>query len=719
MSAPSGHNPIVRFGTFQIDVHEGELRRAGVRRKLGPQPFQVLLAMLERPGEVVTREELRRRLWPDNTFIDYELALKKCVNRIREVLSDSVDSPRFIETVRGRGYRFIAPVEWMDGLSVDTGPPPQPAQHLPNHRKIWQLGLVCLLVVAACILLLRRQYVYGSGEKMRPALEPVVLPLVGLPGEQSMPAFSPDGSRVAFLWRRPQPNEAGIYVVVVGSQSVLRLSQGTNDYSPAWSPDGREVAFLRDEGDKFFVEVVPALGGTEKSIYTGAHGPLGDATENVGLSFSPDGKLLAFAEWNPTTQAAAIKLLSLGDSSTRFLTSPPPGFHDRRPAFSPAGERIAFVRSAGPSYVDEMFVVSVVDGRLKQLTADGKRIFGSPTWARSGGEIVYSSNRAGLAAIWRIAASGGTPQPVLGAGPVARYPNVSPSGGRLAYEHVEEQQNLWRLKLQDPTHAQGSPSILVSAAKTYNFVPQFSPDGRKIAFQTERSGYSEVWICNADGSNLAPATGLQGFAGTPRWSPDSRYLAFDYRPRNHSEIHVLEVAGGHSHSVATFPDADNMIPSWSRNGEWIYFGSNHGSKGTQIWKVALKDGATVQVTNHGGLAAFESVDGRRLFYTKLAEPGIWTVPVDGGSESAVWPGPGPDHWSNWAVTKNGIYFLAPEGASPPEIQFLDLTTKRISHIARLEKPSFYGLTVSPDNSSLIYSQWDRFEHDIVVMNNFR
>jgi Tol biopolymer transport system component len=273
-------------------------------------------------------------------------------------------------------------------------------------------------------------------------------------------------------------------------------------------------------------------------------------------------------------------------------------------------------------------------------------------------------------------------------------------------------------------HAQGSPSILVSAAKTYNFVPQFSPDGRKIAFQTERSGYSEVWICDADGSNLAPATGLKGFAGTPRWSEDGRYLAFDYRPRNHSEIHVLEVAGGRTHSVAAFPDADNMIPSWSRNGEWIYFGSNHGAKGVQIWKVAVKDGAAtqtapIQVTNHGGLAAFESADGRRLFYTKLAETGIWTVPVEGGSESAMWLGPGPDHWSNWAVTENGIYILAPQGTSPPEIQFLDFTTKRISRIATLEKPSFYGLTVSPDGSSLIYSQWDRYEHDILVLNNFR
>ena len=102
-------------------------------------------------------------------------------------------------------------------------------------------------------------------------------------------------------------------------------------------------------------------------------------------------------------------------------------------------------------------------------------------------------------------------------------------------------------------------------------MPQYSPDGRKIAFQTGRTGYSEVWTCDADGSNPVQITDLQRFTGSPRWSPDGRYLAFDYRRREHSEIHVIGSAGGSPHPVAAFTDADNMIPSWSRDGHWIYF----------------------------------------------------------------------------------------------------------------------------------------------------
>src|SRR5215470_6769747 len=107
MAASPNQRQLVKFGVFEVDLAAGEIRKAGMRQKLAPQPFQVLQALLERPQEVVTREEFRERIWPDNTFVDYELALKKAINRLREVLGDSADNPHFIETVPRRGYRFI------------------------------------------------------------------------------------------------------------------------------------------------------------------------------------------------------------------------------------------------------------------------------------------------------------------------------------------------------------------------------------------------------------------------------------------------------------------------------------------------------------------------------------------------------------------------------------------------------------------------------------
>ena len=264
---------------------------------------------------------------------------------------------------------------------------------------------------------------------------------------------------------------------------------------------------------------------------------------------------------------------------------------------------------------------------------------------------------------------------------------------------------------------------MVPAAKTDNFVPQFSPDGRKIAFQSGRSGYEEIWISNADGSDVTQATDLQRFAGSPRWSPEGRYIAFDFRRLQHSEIDILDTLTGRIDTIAAFPTADNVIPSWSRDGHWVYFASNLRN-GFQIWRVAINSGVAqpqspIQITWNGGYTSFESMDGREVLYTKTNQPGIWATTLENGHERAVWHGPGPDYWSNWAVAKDGIFFLAPEAGAPPEIDFLELKTGRVWHIARLAKPSFYGFTVSPDERSLVYSQFDRTERSILLARNFR
>src|SRR5579885_209926 len=108
---PSTNGRIVRFGVFELDLNAGELRKSGVKLRLQGQPFQVLSVLLDRAGEVVSREELQQKLWPADTFVDFDHSLNTAINKVREVLGDSASSPRFVETLARRGYRFIAPVQ--------------------------------------------------------------------------------------------------------------------------------------------------------------------------------------------------------------------------------------------------------------------------------------------------------------------------------------------------------------------------------------------------------------------------------------------------------------------------------------------------------------------------------------------------------------------------------------------------------------------------------
>jgi DNA-binding winged helix-turn-helix (wHTH) protein len=123
-----------RFGLFEVDASAGELRRKGIRIKLNAQPFQVLSMLLERPGELLTREEIARELWPEGTFVDYEHGVNSAINRIREAIGDTATNPRFVETLARRGYRFVAPVERIDDLPTTGEPEPQRATVAPIHE---------------------------------------------------------------------------------------------------------------------------------------------------------------------------------------------------------------------------------------------------------------------------------------------------------------------------------------------------------------------------------------------------------------------------------------------------------------------------------------------------------------------------------------------------------------------------------------------------------
>ena len=266
MPAAEQHQQAFQFGVFALNPHTRELRKNGVKLKLQEQPLQLLLILLERPGEVITREEIQKRLWSENTYVDFDNAINSSVRKLRDALGDSADNPRFIETLAPRGYRFIAPVNAPAAVQpVRSSGPEARARRFPVHKQLWVvLAAVAVLIIGAGMLYKRY---FKQSHNVSDALPPPV-PLTSYPGFQWSPSFSPDGTRVAFTWDEPGKRPPGIYAKLIGPTDPVRLASGEeSDFAPAWSPDSRWIAFLRAKGPlTCAVMLIPSLGGTAREL---------------------------------------------------------------------------------------------------------------------------------------------------------------------------------------------------------------------------------------------------------------------------------------------------------------------------------------------------------------------------------------------------------------------------------------------------------------------
>lgn len=731
----------VQFGPFEADLHTHELWKYGTRIKLVGQPFEVLAILLSKPGELVTRDALRERLWPGDTFVDFNHGLNAAVNKLREALGDSAEAPRYVETLPRRGYRFIAPVT--RGATAAYAPPAPPpvaeshrAESVPSfqweprsgardiaeqrfyHPSFFIAAMVVVSLLVLGLLFNRVSSVATAREGFPPGGR--IRPLTSFTTETSEPAFSFDGNYVAFRSEGEKPLVSGIFIKAVGSEHLEQITRNRGDCCPVWSPDGRSIAFSRFEDKTFQIYVVPVGRAQDHStepvragmVFAGAIERRLD-TDGVipkrgELSWSPDGKTIAFSG------GASIYLLSLANSSAHRLTEPPPVFDDWGPSFSPDGKMISFVRSQQSGFSEEILSTPVTGGGITRIASEYARILGPPQWSFDGQSIIFASDRNSHPALWRVSAFGkDSPTEINDSG---WYPAVSHRGFRLAYQRSARSLNIWQIDLSSPDKRK--QLLVPSTSETDQGPgPQFSPDGTKLAYMSDRSGTMEIWVSDRDGSNPFQLTAV-GFAGTPRWSPDSQAITFDALTPKGSVIYVVNLQGGAQRPL-TEDTSFKICPSWSNDGKWVYFASDRSGE-FQVWKVPAQGGKNVQLTTHGGHAPLASLDGKYIYYAKnkYANPEIWQVPVEGGTERLVSPLLRPATWASWAVVNEGIVFAGPSGNSNPAVSFFDLATHRVSKVGLLDTVPLW-LAATRDGKTVAFDQPGWEQAQIMLVDNFR
>ena len=703
-----------RFGVFELDLSTGELRKSGVKVRLQEQPFQVLRALVEKPGEVVSREDLQQLLWPDETFVDFEDGLSTAVRKIRQALSDSASNPRFIETLPKRGYRFVAPV---DGFVREESPRPFTE---PGRKRIRYWAVGCALILIALAAIMRRP----SGPLATAPLRPV--PLTTYPGQEITPELSPDGSQVAFGWTGPEGGDFDLYAKVVGAGEPVRLTDHPEDeFGPAWSPDGKWIAFVRLEAEAPVgidnlnrapgaLVVIPALGGGARWSKWFSHG--------VGIRgrlacWTPDSRWLITTELESDHVSRGLKMYPIDGGPAQPVTLPGSRLGgpvtDQAPVLSPDGKTLAFTRCASADC--ELYVMDFPahDDELsepRQLTPSSPFFKQSGAWLNDGsGVLLSSTGGSGTDMLWLQPLA---PDSIsIDLGVLGRYPTTSMATGALVYEERRIRTDIWRLRLSAPGLPAGETVRFIGSTRVDD-APGFSPDGKRLAFSSTRSGSLEVWLTDAEGAEFRQLTRVAGpQTGNGRFSPDGSTLLFVSMVDGNRDVYLMDATGGEPRRLTASP-ANDFAASWSADGEWIYFSSDRAGR-VEVWKMPAQGGEPTLVAPGGGINGGESPDGRFIYFTRTIAPaGLARVSAASGQEELLVADVGP-----WIVARDeGVYYQPAEARS--EIRYFDLGTQQSSLVYRTDK-LIGRFGVSPGGSWLLLPIREPDESDLMLVEDFR
>jgi Tol biopolymer transport system component len=323
--------------------------------------------------------------------------------------------------------------------------------------------------------------------------------------------------------------------------------------------------------------------------------------------------------------------------------------------------------------------------------------------------------------LFRVATSGsGKPQRLATVGEDGSEVSISHHAQRLVYTRESYCVNIWRLEVPDPDQRKmGTATRLIASSTRIDAQPQFSPDGKRIAFSSNRTGSSEIWICDSDGSNPQQLTSRGVTSGNPDWSPDGEQIVFDSKSAGISQVYLISINGGKAKPLTTGP-ASNFQPSWSRDGKWIDFTSDRGGD-WQIWKVPASGGDVVRVTRNRSASASEPPDDQWLYFLKskgvTGDWSLWKIPTKGGEESRVL-----ESANQVAIGREGIYFAPGRRrfTGPYPIRFLDFLTREIRTVFEAERRiANWRLSVSPNGKQILYPQMEQEGSDLMLVENFR
>ncbi len=622
---PQVHNGThtVRFGVFEADLHAGEVRKSGIRIKLQEQPFKVLQVLLERPGDLVTREELQSRIWPEESFGDFDHAVNVAIGKLRTALGDSADNPRFVETVPRRGYRFVAPLE---SSSVETPPTADPTTVNSagggNVSSGWILRALSAIVVAGILLAIG----ISLGRRTVRPQAPEFQRLTVRHGTVFSARFAPDGQNVIYSasWDG-EPVE--IFATDVNFSGTRSLGL-QNTALLAVSSSG-EMAVEQSPGPRFMLTLrgtlgqVPVTGGSPRQI-----------AENVDWAdWAPDGKSLAIVRELAGKQRLEFPVGHVLYETTGWVS---------HPRVAPKGDKVAFLDH--PISKDDRGVVAVVDlAGNKTVLSTGWESEEGLAWSPRGNEVWFSATEAGLQRRIYAVDLAGNLRPGFRAPGGVTLQDIA-RDGRLLLTRDEQRAGIMAL-------APGATSERDLSWLDWSLPTDISPDGTRVLFDEQGEqvgpGYT-VAVRDLQGSPPIPLG--EGMAGG--FSPDGKWAVATV---DYSQIVLLPTGTGTSRRIERGNIQQYGHPvRWLSDGKRIVFAGNLPGRPAQCFIQSIDGGQAHPVTPEGVSSCHISPDGKLIASTDFATKEGRLYSVDGGQPQPI-PGLLPGETFSWTDDPKFMY----------------------------------------------------------------
>ncbi len=719
------HSWLVQPELNRVSGPDGEVR-------LEPRVMLVLVRLARVPGRVVTRNELLDEVWGE-TIVGEE-SLTRAISDLRRVLGDNPRQPVYIETIRNHGYRLVAPVTPApDEEPVAAGPtppaeestapavepsrpdpeptpaPPFNSSAPPPRRRYLPWGTLVALVAVAALFFGRR--FFGSDAPPPASLPTAIasleaLPLTSFAGHERHPAFSPDGTRVAFVWSGPDDGVHGVWVKQRDSASPLRLSDAPGWAAwPTWRPDGQAVAWVQVGGDGSEIRVVPSLGGADRTLH---------ATPGAiaGLDWSPDSARLVFSVRDTTTGGHRLHMLDMATLAVTVVPlARPAGTSDIQPRFSPDGRRLAWIGLEGGGG-SGLWVADLPAGPARRIIA-GPGSLERAAWTADGAGLVFASAPAGKYHLWFIGTDGGEARRLTGASEFAWNPSIARETGDLVYEQVTVDRDIWRVRILERGPWRLETGIFLSSTR-WEYEADYSPDGGRIAFISARTGAPELWVCDRDGGGLRQLTSLGGEAvAHPRWSPDGRRIAANVLGAAAARVVVVAVGSGQLEDV-TVPGEDEMLAGWHPEGRELLVVRRDDSS----WNLHQRpvepgqDGRRLRA----GVVAADASPGGVLHFVQDGQLGLWRVPLADPTAAAelIVPDLAPTDRHNWRVVGDEVFWVM----RAPGEAFLMVEgpgAAGSSIVTDLPSLAGSGLAVAPDGHAVLFPRSGPAEGDLMLI----